>query len=262
MKTMLKPVDKRMFHRLFYPTVPVIVTTKSEGKVGGMTAAWSMPLSFIPPLVGVSIAPERYTYRLLMNASHFAINFVDFRHVEKLSFVGDISGRYLEDKFSVAGLTLSSGEATSVPVIEEAVAIVECVLKKRIEVGDHDLFVGEAVANYAAEDFGKTWALVDYSPIFYLGSEDGRGPKRKYVSLGEEVKRIPYATGKADERRREVLRKIEALSVRSAKEKVLTVEEISVEAGRELGMSAIDVQLIVEQLRREGKIKVLKSGQG
>jgi len=56
------------FHRLFYPQVPVIITSQFEGRVGGMPAIWCVPLSFKPPLIGVAIAPEHETYKILIDA--------------------------------------------------------------------------------------------------------------------------------------------------------------------------------------------------
>lgn len=71
-------VDPERVHRMFYPQVPVIVTTQFQERIGGMPAIWCVPLSFKPPLIGVAIAPEHETYKILTEAQAFAINFLTF----------------------------------------------------------------------------------------------------------------------------------------------------------------------------------------
>jgi flavin reductase (DIM6/NTAB) family NADH-FMN oxidoreductase RutF len=56
-----KDVDPAKVHRLFYPQVPVVVTVEHTRRIGAMPAIWCMPLSFNPPLIEVSVAPEHET---------------------------------------------------------------------------------------------------------------------------------------------------------------------------------------------------------
>jgi len=48
-----------------------------------MPAIWCMPLSFNPPLVGVAIAPEHETYRIIMDAGAFGTNWLAFSHARQ-----------------------------------------------------------------------------------------------------------------------------------------------------------------------------------
>ena len=48
-----------------YPSHAAVITAQFEGKKGIMAAAWHAPISHTPPLFGVSLAPNRYTYKLI-----------------------------------------------------------------------------------------------------------------------------------------------------------------------------------------------------
>jgi flavin reductase (DIM6/NTAB) family NADH-FMN oxidoreductase RutF len=176
------------FHRLFYPQVPVLVTTQFQGHVGGMPAIWCMPLSFKPPLIGVAIAPEHETYKILTQAQAFAINFVDFRYIKQVGELGETSSEGRKDKLSSVGFKITLGETTGQPLIEEAEAALECRVHGRYRTGSHELFIGEVVAVLAAGSFEDYWDLVRYNPILYAGTENVNGKCWVFRSMrGEKV---------------------------------------------------------------------------
>lgn len=172
---------------LLYPALTVIVTCGVKNKINGMAAAWVTPLSHSPTLVGVSISPERLTHSMIVESGEFAINILDFRYLEKVSHMGEVSGRDVENKFELVGLTPIAARRIVSPVVEEASAVLECRLYKRVEVGDHSLFVGEVLEAYAEEDFELDWRLEKYRPIHYLGLQSTPIHLRKYVTSKREV---------------------------------------------------------------------------
>ncbi len=194
----LRRVDLGVLERLLYPVVPVLVTAEHGGRVGGMLAAWWMQASFNPPILAVAIAPERYTYKLVRESGVFAFNLLDFRHVEKAPYLGDVSERFLPGKLEKAGFHVIQGEALGAPIIAEAAAAVELRLVKVVEAGDHDIFLGEAVAAYAVDDFsGGMWRLKSYRPLMYLGRTRRPGPVyRVYLTPKSwERRELEYAGG-------------------------------------------------------------------
>ena len=194
----LRRVDLGVLERLLYPVVPVLVTAEHGGRVGGMLAAWWMQASFKPPILAVAIAPERYTYKLVRESGVFAFNLLGFEHVGTTPFLGDVSGRFLPDKLERAGLRVVRGEALGAPIVADAAAAVELRLVRVVEAGDHDVFLGEAVAAYASEDFqGGMWRLEEYRPLMYLGRTRRPGPVRRvYLTpKGWERAELDYAGG-------------------------------------------------------------------
>ncbi|MBE9391787.1 flavin reductase [Fervidicoccus fontis] len=47
-----------------------------------MVASWWTQISVNPLLIGVSVSPERYTYKLLKKSSTFAINFLVVKYIK------------------------------------------------------------------------------------------------------------------------------------------------------------------------------------
>jgi len=193
----LRRIDLGEAERLLYPVIPVLITSEFRGRVGGMLAAWWTQLSFKPLLVGVAIAPERFTYKLIMESKIFALNILDFNYVDKTPLLGDVSERFYKGKLAATGLTIIKGEALGAPIVAEAVASLELALSNIVEFGDHDLFVGEVKAAYAIEDFKGLWDVNVYKPLMYLGRTRRPGlVKRVYVTCRDfNVKELEYAPG-------------------------------------------------------------------
>jgi len=138
--------------RLIYPRLVVLVSCidHATGKPNIITIAWATPLSMKPPLVGILIAPRRYSHELISNAKEFVINIPTIEILDKAIKCGRVSGRR-HDKFSEFGLTAKPAKIVRTPIIEECVAHLECKLVNQITTGDHTLFIGEVVATYANE---------------------------------------------------------------------------------------------------------------
>ena len=57
----------------------ILTCTDKTGKTNPITAAWHTPISEKKPaLYGVSIAPSRYSYKLIKESKEFAINFAPY----------------------------------------------------------------------------------------------------------------------------------------------------------------------------------------
>jgi len=145
-------VPNQKAYRLIYPRLVVLVscidpTTK---KLNIITLAWTTPLSANPPLVGILVAPRRYSHELISSAREFVVNIPTVEILDKAIKCGKISGR-MHDKFSEIGLTAKPAKIVKTPIIEECVAHLECKLVDQLTIGDHTLFIGEVVAAYANE---------------------------------------------------------------------------------------------------------------
>jgi flavin reductase (DIM6/NTAB) family NADH-FMN oxidoreductase RutF len=57
-----------------------------------------------PTLVGIGIAPSRYSYELIQKSKAYAVNVVDEKLIEAVRICGENSGRD-KDKFKLAKLT-------------------------------------------------------------------------------------------------------------------------------------------------------------
>jgi flavin reductase (DIM6/NTAB) family NADH-FMN oxidoreductase RutF len=118
-----------------------VVTTLLKDVVNGMTASWISQVSIKPLLVMVSIAPSRYSHRLIQESGIFAVNVLDSTQADLGKRFGYKSGRQV-DKF--AGLEWTQA-ATGAPILPQAYAYLDLKLKDTCAAGDHTLFVGEVV---------------------------------------------------------------------------------------------------------------------
>ena len=169
--------------RLVYPRLVVLVscidpTTKKPNII---TLAWTTPLSMTPPLVGILVAPRRYSHELISSAREFVVNIPTVEILDKAIKCGRISGRR-HDKFSEIGLTAKPAKIVKTPVIEECVAHLECKLMNQLTTGDHTLFIGEVVAAYANEGtFDGQFMDIERVRNFYQVSSDS------YATLNKEL---------------------------------------------------------------------------
>lgn len=177
-----KDVDLQKMHRLFYPQVPVVVTVGLENHVGGMPAIWCMPLSFSPPLVGLGIAPEHETYKMILGARAFGVNWLSLSYAAKVCELGEISGGAYENKLSEVGFTTIKGKRTSQPLLREASAILECELRERHRTGTHELMIGEVVRAAANNWFENYWDFARYDPLLYAGTTSGNLRNWTFIS--------------------------------------------------------------------------------
>ncbi len=173
MKNEKKEVPAGAIYRLMHPRLTILVTCADEkGKPNIITLAWSTPVSLAPPMVGISIAPGRYSHELIERSKEFVVNIPPIEIAKETLYCGRHSGREV-DKFEKTGLTSSPAKKVKSPIIKECIAHLECAVKEEISIGDHTLFVGEVLAAYASEGaFDKKYDIDNVRPLYHLGGDD------------------------------------------------------------------------------------------
>ena len=149
----------------------VLVTTRWRTAENVMPAAWTTPLSAVPPLVGVCVHPSRHTYDMIRASEEFALNVAGPRLLNHAAYYGSVSGRDV-DKLDLSKLPTFRARKIDAPLLEGCVGYVECGLQDSIRIGDHTLFVCRVVAVSAEEAaYNETWLLddPDERPLHYLG---------------------------------------------------------------------------------------------
>jgi len=132
---MQEAVSKGISHGVY------IITVRAKDKVNGMTAAWVSQVSLKPLLLMVSIAPARYTHGLIKKSGYFAINALASDQKDVAKHFGYKSGRKVDKLNDVSYFDAKNGS----PVLNDALAFVECKVVNTFETGDHTLFIGEAI---------------------------------------------------------------------------------------------------------------------
>jgi len=160
--------------RLVNPGSLVLVTARYKDRANVMPAAWVVPLSKAPLLVGVAIHRSAFTHELIHRSGQFALNVPGRPLAETVVQLGSTSGRDVDDKLASVGFTLAKPQQTNAPLIEQCLGWLECAVVNEVAVGDHTLFVGEVLtARVEQEAFDETWRLTDEEakPLHHLGSD-------------------------------------------------------------------------------------------
>ena len=156
-----------------YPRVATIVTAQAKGRDNAMAVAWHTSISFSPPLYGIAISPNRFTYQLIVDSKEFGINFLPLDAAELVASVGGSKGQE-GDKFQRFNIARDKPVRTTVPILKTAYAAYECKLVDDRSYGDHRLLVGEIVAVHWLKGAFTPEEILDLDkiyPILYLGKE-------------------------------------------------------------------------------------------
>lgn len=126
--------------------------------VGIMTAAWTGTVCSDPPMVYVSIKPERYSYQLVKEYGCFVLNLPTRSLVRAVDYCG-VRSQKNENKFASAHLTFSKAQTVCAPLINECPVNLECKVEKVVPLGSHDMFLARvesvSVADYLLDQKGR-----------------------------------------------------------------------------------------------------------
>jgi len=137
------------------PIRPVYLVSMAHGsKKNIITIGMFAFFSGKPSLVGVGIAPSRYSCELIRKSGEYVVNAVDEKLMEAVRICGQKSGREV-NKFKLANITPEKGIRVKAPCIKESPVSIECKVVKEVEVGDHIWFIGEVLATQVRE--GHKW---------------------------------------------------------------------------------------------------------
>jgi flavin reductase (DIM6/NTAB) family NADH-FMN oxidoreductase RutF len=155
-----------------------------------ITIAWTGSVCSDPPMLSISVRPERYSYDIINTRREFVVNVPSRRQVRAVDWCGMVSGRKV-NKFEGAGLTPDEALQVSCPIIRECPVNIECRVKEVLHLGTHTMFVAEVVA---VQIFSS---LIDAKGKFRLEKAGllayGLG---QYYSLGAVVGRFGYSVKK------------------------------------------------------------------
>lgn len=129
---------------MLYPVPAVLVTSHHDGIDNVCTVSWAGTVCTQPPMIGISLRPERYSYELIKKSMEFTVNVPDKRLAKAVDFCGVRSGRDM-DKFEAVHLNKERAKKVKAPLIEQCPISIECKVIKIITLGSHHQFIGQVV---------------------------------------------------------------------------------------------------------------------
>lgn len=173
---------------MLYP-LPVVMVSMADknGRYNIITIAWAGTVCTNPPMVSISVRPERYSFPILKETGEFVINLTTKELVYATDFCGVKSGREI-DKFGELGLTPLPAKQVKAPLIGESPVNIECKARQIMALGSHYMFLADVVSVHADEkymDEKRKFHLDKAEPIVYSHGA--------YFACGEQLGKFGYS---------------------------------------------------------------------
>jgi flavin reductase (DIM6/NTAB) family NADH-FMN oxidoreductase RutF len=125
------------------PSGLYVLGSRAGERRNGMTINWVTQLSFDPKLMGVSVEREAFTHELVTEGRVYTVNLIaqeDRAIVRKFTKPVEVD----PSAHTLNGFPFHDG-VTGAPILDQAVAFLECEVRQAIELGGHTLFLGEII---------------------------------------------------------------------------------------------------------------------
>lgn len=180
---------------MLYPLPAVMVSCQgNDAKPNIITVAWAGTVCTNPPMLSISVRPERYSYHLIEESGEFVVNLTTKDLVKATDFCGVRSGRDV-DKFKECHLTPQPSQHITTPGIAESPVNIECKVREIKPLGSHTLFLAD-VMGVTIDD-----TLLDETNKFDLNAAGlvtySHG---EYFLLGEKLGTFGYSVAKKKKR--------------------------------------------------------------
>lgn len=176
---------------MLYPLPAVMVSCQREGeKPNIITIAWAATVCTNPPMLSISVRPERYSYDIIKETGEFVVNLTTKELAYATDYCGVKSGKDV-DKFKEAKLTPQKSNVVNAPGITECPVNIECKVTEVKELGSHAMFLAEVVSVQVDD------AYIDENGKFHLNDTGLMAYSHgTYRELGTEIGTFGYSVKK------------------------------------------------------------------
>ena len=119
-----------------------VVGVKQDSQINAFTGTWLTQVSFTPPLVAVGMRKDTHSFKMVEAGKVFSVSILGKEHkslAEHFVKPATVMGEKLTDVPYRLG-------KTGAPILEEAIAYVECEVREIANhLGDHAVVIGEVV---------------------------------------------------------------------------------------------------------------------
>lgn len=176
---------------MLYPLPAVMVSmADEEGRSNIITVAWAATVCTNPPMLSISVRPERYSYDILKRTGEFVVNLTTEELAYATDYCGVRSGRDV-DKFREMKLTEQKASQVKAPMIQESPVNIECKVRRIEELGSHHMFLADVVAVNIEDSYideKNKFDLAKAKPLVYSHGE--------YYGIGELLGTFGYSVRK------------------------------------------------------------------
>ncbi len=173
---------------MLYPLPAVLVSVADRaGNLNLFTVAWTGTVCSDPPMVSISVRPERYSYHMIEETGEFVVNLTTESLAYATDYCGVRSGRDT-DKWREMNLTPLKGEHVQAPMVAESPVNLECRVTQQLKLGTHTMFLAEVLAVHVDERYLDARGRLHLKEAGLLVYSHGR-----YFGIGKEQGTFGYS---------------------------------------------------------------------
>lgn len=181
---------------MLYPLPAVMVSCQgNDEKPNIITVAWAGTICTNPPMLSISVRPERYSYHMIEESGEFVVNLTTEQLVHATDFCGVRSGRDV-DKFNECHLTHLPSKEIKAPGIAESPVNIECKVREIKPLGSHTMFLADVVNVTIDDDFMDEKGKFDLNGTGLVTYSHG-----EYFLLGKKLGTFGYSVAKKKKKR-------------------------------------------------------------
>lgn len=174
------------------PVPVVLITSRNKaGKDNVFTVGWTGTICTKPPMLSISIRPERLSYEYICETMEFIVNMPSSNMVKAVDYCGVKPGRKF-DKIKDMNFTMKDGENVNVAYIDECPVSIECKVKDIIKLGSHHMFIAEVVGSHINSNLIDDNGKIHFEKgnlISYCHGEYFKLPEKSIGSFGFSVRK-------------------------------------------------------------------------
>lgn len=171
--------------------VPVVLITSrnKEGKDNVFTVGWTGTICTKPPMLSISVRPERLSHEYISESMEFIVNMPTSKMVKAVDYCGVKPGRKF-DKINDMGFTMKEGSNVNALYINECPVSIECRVKDIVKLGSHDMFIAEVLCSHIDSSLIDANGKIHFEKgdlISYCHGEYFKLPQNSIGSFGFSV---------------------------------------------------------------------------
>lgn len=182
---------------MLYPLPAVMVSCGDINKESNIiTVAWTGTICTNPPMLYISVRPERHSYKMIKESGEFVINLTTEKLAKATDYCGVRSGKDI-DKWKECNLTKVPADTVKCPMISESPVNIECKIKEIKELGSHHMFIADVTAVHVDDSYmdeNNSFKLNDSGLLIYSHGQ--------YLGLGKELGSFGYSVSRKKKKKK------------------------------------------------------------
>ncbi len=133
-------------YKVLNPGCVVLVSCGDGERDNLFAVTWNMPVRKNPPLLALLSGKGHFSYPIIERTGELGINVMDAGHVDAVLGCGRTSGKTEPDKFARFELTRQRPTTITAPLVDEAIATLECRVERIVDLEVSALIIARITA--------------------------------------------------------------------------------------------------------------------